>query len=137
MWKNRESEVDKRSKTREYGKKASSQSPLTILVFPLLGVYFENIQCSRRYSRSLGDSNWICNWELWQRLARCSPETFPLLSVHTANLPSQLTCTRVKPCNQSSWMRPRLSRVSTASLCSFCFLATRQIQSLKWKIPRA
>ena len=41
---------------------------------------------------SLGDSDWICNWGQWQKLARCSPNTFPPLPVHTANVPSHLTC---------------------------------------------
>ena len=42
----------------------------------------------------------------------------------------------VQPCNHSSWMRPMLPRVSTASLSSFPFLAIRQIQRLQWRIPR-
>ena len=32
------------AKTGGYGKKVSSQNALTMLIFPLLGVYIENIQ---------------------------------------------------------------------------------------------
>lgn len=51
-------------------------------------------------------------------------------------LPTYPPSSPVQPCNHSSWMRPTLPRVSTASLSSFPFLAIRQIQRLQWRIPR-
>lgn len=47
-WKDGESEADKRSKARTYGKKAS----LPILI-PGVNIWY--IQCPRHHSRSLGD----------------------------------------------------------------------------------